>query len=121
MMTMIKPGLVAAALLALAPTAQAQTAQIGNPAVTERIAAGRQVIEIDMAALTDPAPRRAATRLASATTAAPAPAPAPALAPAPATAEPAATANGTPPRKRYAHKVGLYEDAPLIALLGWTN
>ena len=115
MMMMIKPGLVAAALLALAPTAQAQTAQIGNPAVTERMAAGRQVIEIDMAALTDPAPRRAATRLASATTAAPA------LAPAPATAEPAATANGTPPRKRYAHKVGLYEDAPLIALLGWTN
>lgn len=115
MMMMIKPGLVAAALLALAPTAQAQTAQIGNPAVTERIAAGRQVIEIDMAALTDSAPRRAATRLASATTAAPA------LAPAPATAEPAATANGTPPRKRYAHKVGLYEDAPLIALLGWTN
>lgn len=115
MMMMIKPGLVAAALLAFAPTTQAQTAQIGNPAVTERIAAGRQVIEIDMAALTDPAPRRAATRLASATTAAPA------LAPAPATAEPAATANGTPPRKRYAHKVGLYEDAPLIALLGWTN
>ena len=117
MMMMIKPGLVAAALLALAPTAQAQTAQIGNPAVTERIAAGRQVIEIDMAALTDPAPRRAATRLVSAAPASAAAAPGPG----PAMAEPAATANGTPPRKRYAHKVGLYEDAPLIALLGWTN
>ena len=115
MMTMIKPGLVAAALLALAPGAQAQTAQIGNPAVTERVSAGRQVIELDMAALTDrasdPGPRRAAApaRLVSATTATAA------------TAEPAATANGAPPRKRYAHKVGLYEDAPLIALLGWTN
>lgn len=112
-MTMIKPGLVAAALLALAPGAQAQTAQIGNPAVTERVSAGRQVIELDMAALTDRAPdrapRRAATRLASSTTSVPA------------AAEPAATANGSPPRKRYAHKVGLYEDAPLIALLGWTN
>ena len=118
MMTMIKPGLVAAALLALAPTAQAQTAQIGNPAmVTERVSAGRQVIEIDMVALTDPAPRRAATRLVSAAPASAAAAPGPG----PAMAEPAATANGTPPRKRYAHKVGLYEDAPLIALLGWTN
>ena len=120
MMTMIKPGLVAAALLALAPTAQAQTAQIGNPAmVTERVSAGRQVIEIDMVALTDPAPRRAATGLVSAAPANAAAAPAPG--PGPAMAEPAATANGTPPRKRYAHKVGLYEDAPLIALLGWTN
>ena len=118
MMTMIKPGLVAAALLALAPTARAQTAQIGNPAmVTERVSAGRQVIEIDMAALTDPAPRRAATRLASAAPANAAATPGPG----PAMAEAAATANGTPPRKRYAHKVGLYEDAPLIALLGWTN
>ena len=105
-MTMIKPGLVAAALLALTPAAQAQTAQIGNPAVIERGAAGRQVIEIDMEALADPAPKRASNRLASTP---------------PAAAEPVATARAATVRKRYPNNVGLYGDAPLIALLGWAH
>lgn len=105
-MTMIKPGLVAAALLALAPGAHAQTSQIGNPAVTERAAAGRQVIELDMAALADPAPKRASNRVESA---------------APSAAEPVATARATTARKRYPKNVGLYGDAPLIALLGWAH
>ena len=108
MMTMIKPGLVAVALLSLAPAAQAQTAQIGNPAlVTERVAAGRQVIEIDMAALADPAPRRVPARLAEA----------PRAAPTPAEAAPA----GSLPRKRIAKRVGLYGDASLMAQLGWAH
>ena len=105
-MTMLKPGLVAAALLALAQPAQAQTAQIGNPMVTERGAAGRQVIELDMAALADPAPKPESNRLVSA---------------APAAAEPAATARASPTRKRFPKNVGLYGDAPLIALLGWAH
>ncbi|WP_295636063.1 hypothetical protein [Novosphingobium sp.] len=105
-MTIIKPGLVAAALLVLAPAAQAQTAQIGNPMVTERGAAGRQVIELDMAALADPAPKRASNRLASA---------------APTAAEPVAAVRASTTRKRYPKNVGLYGDAPLIALLGWAH
>ena len=113
MMMMLKSALVGAALVAFAPGAHAQTAQIGHPAVTERTAAGRQVIEIDMAALADPAPRRAA-RFAAALIAAPT-----AIQP----AQPAiAGETGTPaPRKRFAHKVGQYEDAPMIALLGSPN
>ena len=112
-MMMLKSALVGAALVAFAPGAHAQTAQIGHPAVTERTAAGRQVIEIDMAALADPAPRRAA-RFAAALIAAPT-----AIQP----AQPAiAGETGTPaPRKRFAHKVGQYEDAPMIALLGSPN
>ena len=113
MMMMLKSALVGAALVAFAPGAHAQTGQIGHPAVTERTAAGRQVIEIDMAALADPAPRRAA-RFATALIAAPT-----AIQP----AQPAiAGETGTPaPRKRFAHKVGQYEDAPMIALLGSPN
>ena len=112
-MMMLKSALVGAALVAFAPGAHAQTAQIGHPAVTERTAAGRQVIEIDMAALADPAPRRAA-RFAAALIAAPT-----AIQP----AQPAiAGETGTPaPRKRFAHKVGQYEVAPMIALLGSPN
>ena len=112
-MMMLKSALVGAALVAFAPGAQAQTAQIAHPAVTERTDAGRQVIEIDMAALADPAPRRAA-RFAAAMIAAPT------------AIQPAQTAiageTGAPaPRKRFAHKVGQYEDAPMIALLGSPN
>ena len=114
MMSMFKPGLIGAVFLvfaaqAPAQAAEAQTAQIARPMVTERVSAGRQVLEIDMSALADPAPRFV-PRLAAATVAAPA------------SAEPAATVTGTPmPRKRFAHKVGQYEDAPLVALLGSPN
>jgi hypothetical protein len=111
-MTMLKPALIGAALLAFAPFAQAQPAQIGQPAVTARTDAGRQVIEIDMAALADPAPPRGPSRLAAA----------PAATPAAGQAEAPAPTNGTPPpRKRFAHKIGQYEDAPMIALLGSIN
>ena len=116
MMTMHKPALVpaliCAALLAFGPHAQAQssqsrTAQITRPAVSERTDAGRQVIEIDMAALADPAPRRVPARLAEA----------PRAVPASAEAAPA----GSLPRKRIAKRVGLYGDASLMAQLGWAH
>ncbi|GAC1404978.1 MAG: hypothetical protein NVSMB69_03430 [Novosphingobium sp.] len=115
MMTMLKPALVpslaCAAFLAFASHAQAQTAQsqpaqVGHPGVSQHTQAGRQVIEIDMAALADPAPRRAPARLAEAPRATPAP------------AEPAA---GGQPRKRIAKRVGLYGDASLMAQLGWAH
>lgn len=105
-------GTVAMVTLAQTPVraADTQAAQIGRPPVVEHVSACRQVIEIDMAALADPAPRPAAPRLAAAP-----------VAPT-AAAESAATATGTSvPRKRFAHKVGQYEDAPLIALLAQTN
>ena len=110
-MTMLKPALMpslaCAALVAFASQAQAQSAQIGHPAVTEHTLAGRQVIEIDMAALADPAPRRVPARLAEA----------PRAAPPPAEAAPA----GSLPRKRIAKRVGLYGDASLMAQLGWAH
>jgi hypothetical protein len=115
MMTMLKPALVpslaCAAFLAFASHAQAQTAQsqpaqVGHPGVSQRTQAGRQVIEIDMAALADPAPRRAPARLAEAPGTTPVP------------AEPAP---GGQPRKRIAKRVGLYGDASLMAQLGWAH
>lgn len=100
------------AALALAAPIPALAASPTVP-MTANTASGREVIELDMAALTDRAPdrapKRAATQFAAATTSVEA------------ATHPVATANGSVARKRYPHPVGLYQDAPLIALLGWAN
>lgn len=88
---------MAAAALACAAPALAETP--GTSPVSVRVEGGHQVLDLDVAALTD-AHRRAPAAGTSARVDPPSPAP-----------------TAAPRPKRFAHKAGQYDDAPLAALL----
>lgn len=97
--TLLPAAALATVVLSLATPALADAA---NPApVSARFEGGHQVLELDMAALSDAAPRGAPAQATGRTDA------------------PAATstAPARPRPKRFAHKAGQYEDAPLAALM----